>query len=612
VIKCAELELGGFWVHVPSKNISPRGVPTERADLPPVAVNDALHKVLTSKMFARSERLSRFLRFVTEQTLQGNAEKLKEYVVGLEVFDRQPEYDPRFDPIVRVEARRLRAKLRAYYRTEGSGDPVCIGLPERGYAPTFDRRKSESSERATAPEESVSIAVLPFLNISPDRENEYFSDGLTEELICVLGSIEGFRVVARTSVFQLKGRALDIRYFGAQLNASMVLEGSVRREGGRVRISAQLVGVADGYQLWSETYEREVNNVFAVQGEIARAIGDALKAPLGLGLGRLSTKRHPEDADASNLYLQGRYFLNLRTEAGFLRALECFRKAIERHPRYALAYAGLADAYSLGTRYDVLPAKEAWPKAKAAALESLALDDKLAEAHTALAFVKLHYEREWDAAEGEFRRALEINPSYAVAHQWSTWALAVLGRFEDAVASMKRAYSLDPLSPNVAADLALAYYFARQYENAVEQCQDVIELHPGFYRPHQLLGMIYLQQKLYAEAITELQQAAIMSGGNCKVLALLACAQSSSGNPSGAKQTFRELLATKPYVPPVDLALVHSALGERDQMFDAFEKAYEDHDGELIWLPVDPIYDSFREEPRFQTLLEKLTAMPIT
>jgi TolB-like protein/Flp pilus assembly protein TadD len=480
---------------------------------------------------------------------------------------------------------------------------------ERGYAPIFDWQKIESSEGVAAPEGPVTIAVLPFLNISSHRENEYFSDGLTEELICVLGSIEGLRIVARTSVFQLKGRALDIRYFGAQLNASMVLEGSVRREAGRVRIAAQLVGVADGYQLWSETYEREVNNVFAVQDEIAHAIGDALKAPLGLELGRFATKRHPENADASNLYLQGRYFLNLRTEVGFLRALECFRRAIEKHPRYALAYAGLADAYSLGTRYGVLPAKEAWPKAKEAALQSLALNDKLAEAHTALAFVKLHYEREWGGAEDEFRRALDINPSYAVAHQWNAWALTGLGRFDDAVASMKWAYSLDPLSPNVAADLALAYYFARQYENAVEQCQEVIELHPGFYRPHQLLGMIYLQQRLQAEAVAELQQAAVMSGGNCKVLALLAYAQSSSGNPSGAAQTFRELQA-KPYVPPVDLALVHSALNDPDRMFEALDKAYEDHDGELIWLPIDPIYDCFRDEPRFRKLLEKLRAMP--
>jgi TolB-like protein/cytochrome c-type biogenesis protein CcmH/NrfG len=575
-------------------------------ELTPAEIRSELEKILASKGFTRSERLSRFLRFLVEQALRGSAEKLKEYALGLDVFDRRPSYDPRLDPIVRVEARRLRVKLQDYYRTDGSGDPVCIELPERGYAPAF-RRQDAVAPQVRERHGPVSIAVLPFLNLSPDRENEYFSDGLTEELIGTLAKIETMRVVARTSVFQLKGKSVDIRYAGAQLNADILLEGSVRREGDRVRISAQLVNVADGYHLWSDTYEREMKGVFAMQEEIAQAITGALKTRLGIESQKPLVQRHPEDIEAYNFYLQARYYLALRTEAGFHRSLECFRNAIRRDPKYALAHAGLADAYSLSTRYDVLPPQEAWPKAKTAVLRALELDDGLAEAHTALAFVKLHYEWDWPGSAREFARALDINPNYALAHQWNSWALAVLGRFEDAIASMKRARVLDPLSQNVSADLALAYYFARQYEDAIGQCHEVIDLQPGFHRPHQLLGMIYLQQGLYPEAVAELQQAAVMSDPNRKVIALLACAEALSGRHSEAECVLAELQGGKRrYVSAVDVALIYSALGDRDRMFEWLDKAYDEHDGELVWLGIDPIHDRVREDLRFRNLLGRI------
>jgi TolB-like protein/Flp pilus assembly protein TadD len=580
-------------------------VRTERADLPTAAIQAELEKILASKVFARSDRLRRFLRYVAEQVLQGNTEKLKEYVLGLEVFDRLDSYDQRLDPIVRVEARRLRTKLQDYYRMEGSADPICIELPERGYAPTFRRNETPAREAATQQEPSA-IAVLPFVNMSSDPDNEYFSDGLTEELISTLAKIASLRVVARTSVFQFKGKASDLRYIGAQLQVTTVLEGSVRREGDRVRVTAQLINVADGYHLWSDTYERETKKVFAVQEEISKAIADALKARLSVDP-HISVTRHPEDVEAYNLYLKARYYLNLRSEVGFLRSLDFFRKAVVKNPSYALAYAGLADAYSLSTRYHVAPAQEAWPKAKAAALKAVELDDTLAEAHTALAFVKLHYDWDWSGAEHEFRKALDINPSYAAAHQWNTWALAVRGRFEEAIASMKMACSLDPLSHNVSADLALAYYFSRQYEDAVQQCQEVLDLQPGFHRAHQLMGMVYIQQGLYPEAVAELQQAAVTSDRNRKVLGFLGFAEVMCGRRSDAERVLVELQGgERPYVSGVDLALIYSALGDRDRTFEWLEKAYDEHDGELIWLGVDPIYDRVREDPRFRSLLERL------
>jgi TolB-like protein/Flp pilus assembly protein TadD len=592
-----------------STDPTPQSGKANPLELAPGAVQAELERILASKIFARSERLSRFLRFVVEQVLQGNGDQLKEYVLGLEVFDRRPTYDPRLDPIVRVEARRLRAKLLEYYRTDGSESGVCIELPERGYMPAFHGR--DSSPTPQPQEKRVSVAVLPFVNMSPDRENEYFSDGLTEELICTLAKIESMRVVARTSVFQLKGVSADIRYIGAQLNANILVEGSVRREGDRVRITAQLINVADGYHLWSDTYEREMKSVFAVQEEISQAITTALKDRLHVDTHKLIARRHPQDAEAYNLYLQARYYLNLRTEAGFLRSLDCFKNAVRRNARYALAHAGLADAYSLSTRYHVLPPREAWPKAKAAALKALELDDTLAEAHTALAFVKLHYDWDWEGAERGFAQALKINPNYVLAHQWNTWALTVTSRFPEAIASMKRARGLDPLSQNVSADLALAYYFARQYENAIEQCHEVLDLQPGFHRPHQLLGMVYLQQGLYPEAIAALQQGAILSDRNRKVVSLLACAYALSGKKSDAKRILNELEhGERKYVSAVDVALIFAALKDVDRAFEWLEKAYIEHDGELIWLGIDPIHDSIRGDRRFRDLLDRIALVP--
>ena len=573
------------------------------------AIEAELQKILASKVFARSQRLSRFLRFVSEQSLQGNT--LKEYVLGVEVFDRRESYDPRLDPIVRVEARRLRAKLLEYYRTEGVADAVAIELPERGYSPIF-RHRVPSPPKVRPRVEPPSIAVLPFVNLSPGVDNEYFGDGLTEELINTLAKIPGLRVVARTSVFQLKGKATDIRYVGAQLQVNLLLEGSIRREGEAVRVSAQLINVADGYHLWSEIYNLEMRSAFAVQEEIASSITRALQTRLNIEPESISVKRHPEDAEAYGLFLQGSYYLNLRTEFGFLRSLECFQGAIRKDPGYALPYVGLANAYSLSTRYNVLPPQEAWPHAKAAALKSLELDDAMAEAHVAMAFVKLHYDWDWFGAEQEFLKALQINPNYAAAHQWRTWTLAVVGRFPDAIASMKAAHNLDPLSQNVSADLALAYYFARQYENATEQCQEVLDVQPGFHRPHQLLGMVHLQQGLSADAVTELQHAMILSDGNRKIRALLALAKAICGQTAEALQIVSELHAGKrPYISAVDMALVYSALGERDSVFEWLEKAYAAHDGELIWLGIDPIYDSIRDDPRFRDLLERMKLTPV-
>ncbi|MBI3696829.1 MAG: hypothetical protein HY238_18580 [Acidobacteria bacterium] len=335
-----------------------------------------LSKILASPVFAGSDRMSRFLRFTVERALRGEGDRLKEYLLGVEVFDRRSSYDPRIDPIVRVEARRLRSKLEKYYETEGRGDPVRIDFPKGGYSPVLRER-----DRAAPAPERRTIAVLPFANLSSDPENEYFSDGLTEELIQALTKVEGLRVVAWSSAFQFKGKARDIRQVGRQLSVDTVLEGSVRRADDRLRITAQLVDVSDGRYLWSQIYEREMKDVFAIQDEISRAIADTPRIKLTGAL----VKPYTVNLEAYNLYLRGRFNWNKRTEEGLRKAIEYFEQALAGDAQYAPAYCGLADCYSMLGQYGLSPPREVMPQAKAAATRALDIDEALAEAHASFA-----------------------------------------------------------------------------------------------------------------------------------------------------------------------------------------------------------------------------------
>ena len=564
-----------------------------------------LDKILASDAFAHSLRMSRFLRFTVERAVQGQAAELKEYLVGVEVFDRKESYDPRIDPIVRVEARRLRSKLKKYYETEGRNDAVRIEFPKGSYAPVF--RTPEAPARPARSEQT--IAVLPFSNLSSDHENEYFSDGLTEELIHALTKIEGLRVVAWNSAFQFKGKARDIEEVGRQLDVETVLEGSVRSGGGRLRISAQLVRVRDGQYLWSQVYERQARDVFAIQDELARSIAAAMRIRLTHSL----VKRQTQNFEAYALYLKGRFCWNKRTAEGLRKGIDYFNEAIACDANYAPAYSGLADSYSLLGQYGVCPAQEFMPRAKAAALKALEVDDSLAEAHTSFAYVRSLYDWQWTDAERHYLRALELNPGDATAHHfYGVDFLGNRGRLDEGLEHMRLAQQLDPLGMMIHSSTALMHLFRRDYDSAIEERRKALELDPNFYKTYMGLGRLYLQKGMYDEAIANFQKGQELSGGAVYTCGPLGEAYALSGRAEEARRLLGHLieLAKSRFVPPTTIALIHIGLGEKDRAFEWLQKACDERDTPLVLLKVHPAYDSLRGDPRYSTLIERIGLGP--
>ncbi len=453
-----------------------------------------------------------------------------------------------------------------------------------------------------------SIAVLPFVNMSADPENEYFSDGLAEDLINALTKIKGFHVAARTSAFSFKGEKQDIREIGRKLNVETVLEGSVRKVDDRLRITAQLINVSDGYHLWSERYDRVMADVFAIQDEITLAIVNALKVEL-LGEEKAAiAKRYTDNLEAYNLYLKGRYFWNKRFEGGLQKAMEYFKQAIEKEPTYALAYSGLADCLGILGFYSYLPPQEAFPKAKALAQKALEIDDSLAEAHTSMAGMRWVYDWNWLEAEQEFKRALELKPSYAMARWWYSYFLMTMGRTDESLAEIKQAQEFDPLSLVINTMAGWMLYFAHQYDQAIAQCQKALEMDPNFGMAHFVLGWAYEQEGMYEEAIAVMQKAKNIVGLPL-IGPFLAHVYAISGKTDEAQKLIdqlNELLSKQQYVSPCHMAVIHAGLGEQDQAFEWLQKAYKERAGWLIMLKVEPRFDSLRSDPRYTELLKKV------
>jgi len=455
-----------------------------------------------------------------------------------------------------------------------------------------------------------SIAVLPFVDMSSQKDQEFFCDGMAEELINALTKIEKLQVASRTSAFQFKGKAHDIHEIGKKLKVQTVLEGSVRKARNRLRITAQLVNVADGYHLWSEKYDRDMEDIFAIQDEISLAIVDKLKVRL-LGEEKDNlVKRYTDNIDAYNLYLKGRYFWSKRTEEGLKKGIEYFKKAIEKDQHYALAYAGLADSYSLLCSYHILLPKGSIPRAMTAARRAMEIDDALAEAYEALAHLRILYDWNWSEAEQEFKRAIQINSGFATAHQRYSLLLTVMGQLDQAIAQIKQAQELDPLSLIINTDVALISYIARQYDRAIEQCRYVIDMDRNFGVAHFALGLAYEQKGVYQEAIAELQKGIATSGGITVMTGALGHTYAVSGKRDKAQKVLRELkeLSKRRYVSPYSIATIYIGLGEKDRAFEWLQKAYEDRSVWLIHLhlKVDPRLDSLRSDPRFTVLLKKM------
>jgi len=456
--------------------------------------------------------------------------------------------------------------------------------------------------------EARTIAVLPFVNASADPENEYLSDGITDELIIALSKVEGLHVASRTSVFALKGLREDVRDLGARLNVSAVLEGTVRRSGNRLRITVQLTGVADGRTLWSERYDRELQDVLAIQDEIASTIVATLRATLLRDLGDAPLVRYAANPHAYHLYLKGRYWWNRRTQAAVAEGIKYFEQAIAEDARYALAYTGLADSYALQVDYRGLPVREGMERARDMARKALELDDSLAEAHTSLAWVSFIYDWDWAAASTEFTRAIRLNPGYSVARQWHSWFLVAMGHTAESLTEGRRAIELDPASVAIRRSMGWLYYYTRDNEASLEHLRRALEMNPTAEENHRLLGLTYVQLGMYDEAAAAFREAAASADNPARSNADLGAVAALKGKTTEARAVLDALRveARERYVSPVAFVTLHSALGETDEAFEWLERAHADRRGWLAYLRVEPRLDGLRNDPRFTRLLERM------
>jgi serine/threonine-protein kinase len=465
-----------------------------------------------------------------------------------------------------------------------------------------------SKEQSYTKKIQPSIAVLPFTNLSADKEQEYFCDGMAEEIINALTQLEGLRVVARTSSFSFRGKEIDIREIGRKLNVENLLEGSVRKAGNRVRITAQLINVADGYHLWSDKYDRNIEDIFAIQDEISLAIVDRLKVKLLKEEKAKLVKRFTENQEAYNLYLKGRYFWNRRYEGGLQKGIEFFQQAIEKDPLYALAYVGMADCYILLGHFGWLPPKEAYPRARTAAEKALEIDDKFAEAHTSMGWIRTFYDWDWVGAEEEFKRALNLNPNYATGYEWYAVSLAPMERLDEASILLKRALELDPLSLMISTVVGLGLYWARQYDEALDQYRRTLEMDPNFSLAYLFQGFNFVGKEMWKEAIASLKRFVALSMNSPIGIGHLGLAYALSGQTDEALKMLDELneLSKKRYVSSLYKALIYGGLGKKDQAFEYLDKAYDERESWMATLKTAPFMDSLRSDPRYEVLLKKI------
>ncbi len=618
-------------------------------------VRAELDVLLASPSLRDSELLKRLLRYVVERTLAGERDKLKEYRLAVEVFDRDASFDPRLDPLVRMAARRLRSKLEDHYENAGRESLVRIEVPKGGYAARFVaitapqaarsgqtatqgswhafasvivrrrrgllalgavllvlgtaalywRQVSKHSANAPPP----SLAVLPFLNLTGNPDYDYFSDGLTDELTSALSKLQGVRVVARTSAFKFKGKNDDVRAIGRQLNVSSVMEGSVESNGDRLRITTQLIRTSDGYHLWAETYELTPKDTFAIEDEISRAVARVISVRLS-EQAESKAQRHPVDPSAHELYLRGQYegmrgpqLENKQNSVMF------YNQALDRDPLYAEAYAGLAAAYAAeGASAQAAPA-EVYPKARAAAQRAIELDPNLPLAFGILANISLFYDWDFPAGENGFRRALELDPNNAAVHQWYGLLLLFSRRFDEATEQFHMAKELNPLAAGIDMTMVMLVEAERNYDLAIELDRKFLTEH-NQYVGHLLLGLLYADKKQYKDAIEEGQKAVALVGNDADANLVLANLYAQAGQRNKALVIVQKVLAgDAAFVPAFGVAGVYAELGDREQMYQWLDKAIEQRSPACLKLDVTESFDRYRSEERFQTILAK-TGLP--
>ena len=500
--------------------------------------------------------------------------------------------------------------LRRFFGETRGEDRFIVTVPGRGYR--FVASVKVSTAQATAESPSRTIAVLPFVNMSADAENEYFCDGLAEELLNALSKVDGMRVAARTSSFAFKGKDTPIMDIGRTLAVSAILEGSVRRSDNHVRINVQLINVADGYHLWSERYDREMRDIFEVQDQITLAVMDALKVRILGGPKVALLKRHTENTEAYHLYLKGRYFWFKSAPREFSKSLEYFERSLELDPHYALGYFGLASYYGFASSWGLIPPDEGWLKMEEATTKALALDDALAEVHHGLAALRWVYYRDWPAADKAFQRALELNPEIGPIHSHYSVYLRVVGRFDDAIAEGNQALQLDPLSARMHRNQAANFYHARKYDDALEQYSEALDLDPNDAGAREELANVYAQMGCQKEAIAEWQTAMTLASDE-DFRAVLCTAYSKKGFDAAVGAVARKRLerlkerrAQGQYVPVAYFASASVRLGDKDQVFHYLDAAADERNALSLLINTDPLYDSMRADPRFHRFIKRI------
>jgi TolB-like protein/Tfp pilus assembly protein PilF len=485
----------------------------------------------------------------------------------------------------------------------------------------FELLRSRSKPASPPPTSALdlpakSVAVLPFENLSRDPDNAYFTEGIQDEILARLAKIADLKVISRTSTQRYKSSPDDLPQIAKRLGVSSILEGSVQKSADRVRVTVQLINAASDTHLWAETYDRNLTDVFAAESDIAKMIADTLRAKLSGSEQQAIAVRPTENAEAHQLYLRGRYFWNKRTGADLKKAIGYFNQAIDKDPNYALAYAGLADAYVLLSAYAEASPKESLLQAKAAAAKALELDGTLGEAHATLANALVAYDLNFAEANREFRRAIELDPNYATAHQWyAETGLVPHGQFEQAIAEVRRALQLDPLSLVINADVGTVLTSARRYDQAIEQLRKTVEMDPGFYYAHWTLGDALELKGRNEEAIAEYKKAIALNDDPLP-RALLGHLYAKIGRKDEALEILKQLREQREsskqrYISPYNLALIHIGLGQKDEALQLLEETYQDRDGyDIAFIKVEPLLDPLRGDPRFEALVQKVFAGP--
>ena len=597
--------------------------------------------------------MRQFLELIVENGVSGNG-PLKETVIGVQVFGRPADYDPGADPIVRVEARRLRQKLRQYYDREGAADPVIVHLPTGGYAPEFefrapaDPRPVPIAEPVSRPvgrlrhlwalaallglaafslwlaqyprlhppraaaagplPKVVSIAVLPLANLSGDPAQDYLADGMTDELIGSLAQISSLRVISRTSTMHYKGARKALPDIAKELDVDEVVEGSVTRSGREVRITAQLIEAKADRHLWSQDYRRRIGDLLQIESEVAQAVTAQIR--LRLSILEEPRLRRPSEVppDVGEAYLKGRYFWNRRTENDLRKAICYYQEAVTKAPGYAAAWAGLADSWLLLGETWLGSKDDAYAEAQHAVDKALALDDFLGEAHASRAALESNRGL-WQSAEAEYRRALDLSPGYATAHQWYAEGLAAHGRMDEAMAEIRRAQQLDPLSLTVNVQVGYVLFLARRYDDAIAQLRSTIEMDPYFWMAHAVLGHAYEQKRMYPEAIRELGTAANLTNRGAGQMVWLAHAWALAGRYAEARRARAglEQAFAHEQVGAAPMAALDLAVGEPDRAVSRFQSACAGKTPPPSLGP-SPVLDPLRSDPRIAAVLAACAA----